>query len=333
MNEIGVGILGLGRIAQDAHIPGVRGTTGMRLVAAADATASRRERFAVELGCPIDEDIEALLGRDDVGLVIVATPSRFHHEHVMAALRAGKHVMVEKPMAMSLAEAREMAAEARSRGRVLTVHHNRRFDGDYLAIRRLVENGRLGNLVAVERRFHRGAWIREYAAQDYRPDWRLERAYGGGNLYDWGPHLFDQLLRLVGSRPRSLIAWLRSVRWSREVDDYFKVVLTWDGGTLGQIEASYVSQRPLPHWYVVGSDAALTQESADSPIVLTSAGGSTEQLEPEKRSPERVYHDLVAAIRGEREPEITLDQCLEVMELIEASIVSARSSEVVQLPP
>lgn len=332
MGTIGVGILGLGRIAQDSHLPGVQATPGMELVAAADVTASRREKFALILHQPIHAEYKDLLARDDIDLVIVATPSRFHHEHVLAALRSGKNVMVEKPMAMSLREARAMAAEAQARGLLLTVHHNRRLDGDFQTVLRLVSEGRVGRLISVERRMHRGGWIADYAAQDYRPNWRLERDFGGGNIFDWGPHFFDQLLHLMGTPPRSLAAWLRSARWSTEVDDYFKVIMAWPDGTLGQMEASYVSPAPLPQWHLVGTEATITQTASRQPIRVVPLDGKPEEFEQQPNRWQEIYANLAAVIRGEAEPLIKLEECLAVMELIEAAVRSNEHDELVRLP-
>ncbi len=225
-----------------------------------------------------------------------------------------------------------MAGEARRRELILTVHHNRRFHGDFQVLRRLVSSGRAGNLISVEVRFHHARWITEYAAQEFRPDWRLERAYGGGNLLDWGPHFLDQAVQLVGAAPRTVMASLVSARWTSEVDDFFRVNLIWPDGTLGLIEARYISPDPLPQWNVVGSDATITQAKWGEPLVVTPIVGEPEEIAEEPRDKNRIFENLISAVRGTAPLEITLDECLLTMELIEAARLSHERGKSIELP-
>ncbi|MCH7688081.1 MAG: Gfo/Idh/MocA family oxidoreductase [Planctomycetes bacterium] len=117
MQDVGLGIVGLGAVTEDLHLPSVKETNGINLRAVADITPARREALASALSCPIYTTLGELLEHDGVDLVIVATPSSMHHQHVMEALSAGKHVMVEKPLAVSLAHAQEMEKLAGPRTR------------------------------------------------------------------------------------------------------------------------------------------------------------------------------------------------------------------------
>ncbi len=332
MRSVGVGILGLGRVAQDVHVVAVQETAGLELRGVADATPALRQKFSARLTCPIHADLGGLLDQDDIDLVIVATPSGFHHDHVMDSLRARKHVMVEKPMAASLDQAREMATEARRRNLLLTVHHNRRYDGDFLMLKRLVSEGRAGTLVSVDVRFQDGNWPEQYPAREYRPGWRLERAFGGGNLLDWAPHFVDQLVQLLGSAPISVTAWLRSARWSAEVDDFFRAVLVWPDGILGFVEASSISPHPLPHWSVVGSVATISQQRWGDPLVVTNLDGEVEEIPELARRSRRIFDNLAAAILGSEDLDVTLEQCLLTSEVIEAARISHETGATVDLP-
>ena len=329
---VGVGILGLGRIAQDIHIPAVQETDGLELRAVADVTAALRQKLAPSLACPIHPSLNSLLSQDDIDLIIVATPSSLHHRHVMDALNAGKHVMVEKPMALTLIQAEEMAHQARQRGLVLTVHHNRRYDGDFLRLRNLLSEGRVGSLVSIEVRLQNRNWPEDYPAQEYRPLWRLEREFGGGNLFDWAPHFIDQLLQLVGHAPKSINAWLRSARWSDEVDDFFRAVLVWPDGTLGQVEASSISPHPLPHWNVVGSNATISQQRWGDPLVLTQLDGTVAEFPELPRDSKQIFNNLAGAILGTEALDVTLEQCLLTSEIIEAARISHDKARQVALP-
>ena len=332
MPTVGVGVVGLGRIGQDVHIPAVQETEGLELRAVADVTAALRQKLALSLVCPIHSNLNGLLSQNDIDLIIVATPSSLHHPHVMAALDAGKHVMVEKPMALSLIQAEEMAREARQRGLVLTVHHNRRYDGDFLRLRSLLSEGRVGNLVSIEVRLQNQNWPEDYPAQEYRPLWRLEREFGGGNLFDWAPHFIDQLLQLFGHAPKSINAWLRSARWSNEVDDFFRAILVWPDGTLGQVEASSISPHPLPHWNVVGSDATISQQRWGDPFLLTQLDGTVAEFAEFPQDSRRIFNNLAGAILGTESLDVTLEQCLLTSEIIEAARISNDTARQVDLP-
>lgn len=184
MAKVRVGVIGLGRIFQDNHFPQISACPDMELVAVADVTASRRDRWEGELDVPFHDDMQAILDDDEIDLAVILTPSRFHHAHVVKALRAGKHVIVEKPMAMNRTEAADMLKEARSQGLILTVHHNRGCDADFAVLQRLLESEPIGRIVSIERRvlFNYTEWLANYPAADYRPGWRMERKFGGPAL-------------------------------------------------------------------------------------------------------------------------------------------------------
>ena len=137
-----------------------------------------------------------LIARDDLDLVVIATPNDTHHPLARAALLAGRHVVVDKPFTVTLDDARELVALAREHGRVLSVFHNRRWDGDFLTLRRLLAEGALGRVVEMTSRHDR-----------YRPEvrqrWREGAGPGAGLWFDLGPHLVDQALQLFG-RPRAI---------------------------------------------------------------------------------------------------------------------------------
>ena len=337
MAEVRVGVIGLGRIFEDIHLPQITACPDMKLVAVADVTESRRERWRNELTVPIHDDMRAVLEDPDIDLAVILTPSRFHHAHVMAALRAGKHVLVEKPMAMTAEEAREMIGEAELRELVFSVHHNRGYDADFCLLRDLLADDPIGRIVSMERRvlFDYTEWLANYPAAEYRPEWRMEQAFGGGQLYDWAPHFFDQILRLAGSSPDRIFCALRSVKWSDEVDDYAKLIAEWDDGRLAELEVTSFADQVMPSLYILGTEGTITQQSFWSPFAITRANGDSEETTITGEHQWQRIHDSVAArILGRgNDLAVTPEHALAIVELIDGALESAGDHRVVPVQP
>src|SRR5688500_15395520 len=191
MDVVGVGIIGFGRIGAE-HAAWLAACRGARAVAVADATPAR-QAVAEARGLRVYGAIDALLADPAVTAGLVPPPTAMHFDHATRALAAGKHVLVEKPMALDLDESRRIVDAAKSRGLVLSVFHNRRWDLDYLTVRAAVESGVFGKVINVESRLGQYASCVGPAAREYRPNWRNEASFGGGGLYDWGSHFVDQL--------------------------------------------------------------------------------------------------------------------------------------------
>src|SRR3954451_13876013 len=232
MSKLGIGIIGYGRIGAE-HAGWLSAADGARAVATADATPAR-QALARQRGLDVYDTVDALLADARVGAVLVATPTAMHFEHATAALSAGRHVLVEKPMALDLPQSRALVEDAERRGLVLSVFHNRRWDLDYLTVREAVAAGVFGDLINVESRLHQWASCVGPAAREYRPGWRNEVAFGGGGLYDLGSHLVDQLLRLLHPRnPFRVYAQLRVIVWTSDCDDFARLLVDFDTGVCG----------------------------------------------------------------------------------------------------
>lgn len=254
-----VGIIGYGRIG--AEHAGWIARSGSAVSAVYDPTPARRE-LARSRGLPVTDSLQQAI--DDSDAVVIATPTSFHHEHTLLALRAGRHVMTEKPAALTLRHAREMYAVAEDTRRLLCVFQCRRWDADFLAVRRLVASGRLGRVFNVESRLGQWASCVGPAAREWRPGWRNEAAFGGGGVYDWGSHFLDQLhLLLAPARPVRVFAQLRGNVWTQDCDDFARVLLDFSDGAAALCEINTTTTRPLPRWHLDG-----TLGSADSPYSL-----------------------------------------------------------------
>lgn len=204
-------------------------------------------------------DAGALFDRaDSHDLVVVAAPNREHVPLGLAAVEAGLHLVVDKPLAASVADGQRLADAVEARSVVASVFHNRRWDGDFLTLKRLVSEGSLGELVRLESRFDR--WRPEVDVNKWREVGAPEDA--GGLLFDLGPHLIDQALDLLGPA-RSVYAEVRALRPGAEVDDDVFLALEHSSGVRSQLWATMLAAQPGPRLRALGSRVAYVKWGLD----------------------------------------------------------------------
>ena len=331
---IGVGIMGVGRAGGEIHMPQFAKLDGYDIIGVCDVSAQRARQRTAEFGGEIFPSYEAMLDDGRIELVVVATPSSSHADHSIQALEAGKHVVVDKPTATSLEEGERMFATAERCGRILVTYQNRRWDGDFTAVRDAIAGGLIGEPWLIENRVM-GAGDRpwgEYGLSDVV--WRHEKAYGGGYLLDWGPHLIDQALQLAGAPVRSVYADVRGGVWAKDADDHFMLVMRFANGVLANCIASGVARFEGHRWYVVGTNGTIVSKGWDKPIYVRHAkdGAGTEtKLDANKTEWERFYEALADALAGEAAVPVTPDDSLRVLRIIEAARESARTGEAVHV--
>jgi predicted dehydrogenase len=339
MGACRVGIAGFGRIGAE-HAIWISRSSEITATAAFDVTPARRD-LARKAGLAIHETFVSLISDPAIDAVLIATPTSLHHEQAMKALRAGKHVMVEKPMAMNLAQAKEMVETARSAGRVLSVFHNRRWDADYLTVCAAIASGIFGRIFNIESRLGQWASCVGPAAKEFRPNWRNEAAFGGGGLLDWGSHILDQLSQLMlPTKPTRLFAQLRGNVWTRDTDDFARIAIDFDNGAAGLVEINTTTTQPLPRWHI---DAA--NGSAQSPFSLDfdtqkwaeldfhPPGGTARRLPPAAPglTETDIWQQFAEAITGTSEPAVTPESVLPTMALLDATRESSRRGIGVEL--
>ena len=214
---LNVALLGYGYAGKTFHAPLIAATPGLRLAAVASSDPAKVRADLPDAA--VLPDADAVLAQAHLDLVVIATPNDTHADLARRALQAGRHVVVDKPFTLTLAEAQGLATLAASAGRVLSVFHNRRWDADFLTLSRLVADGSLGEVLALESRFDR-------FRPQVRQRWREAAVPGGGLWYDLGPHLVDQALRLFGP-PDAVYADLALQRPGAEAVDYCHVLLRY----------------------------------------------------------------------------------------------------------
>jgi predicted dehydrogenase len=253
--EIGVGLVGYGLAGRSFHTPFIEVIEGLRLAAIVTADPDRRAKAEAEHpGAAVLDTVDALLDRDDVELVVVAAPNSLHAPIASRALAAGRHVVVDKPIALSVAEGERLLDAAAGSGRLLSVYQNRRWDGDFLTIRRLVETGALDPIDSLESRFER------YSAVG--PEWRELASEAGGPLRDLGAHLVDQSLLLFGPA-RRVWAQIDRRRPGTEVEDSVFVAIDHVEGARSRLWTSLIASHVGPRVRLRGLGAEYVKRDLD----------------------------------------------------------------------
>lgn len=254
-NEIGVGLIGYGLAGRLFHAPYIDAVPGLRITAIATSSPDRRALAAAEHpDATAVETADELVERGDVRVVVVVTPNRFHAPLALRALAAGRDVVVDKPIAMDIDEADMMLEAAARSGRLLTVYQNRRFDGDFVTVQRLIAGGALGAIDSLEARFERWSPVGD--------EWREQAAEAGGPLRDLGAHLIDQSLLLFGP-VRRVWAEADRRRADSQVDDAVFVTLDHVAGVRSRLWTSLVASRPGPRLRVRGLSGEYIKDDLD----------------------------------------------------------------------
>lgn len=336
-DSIRVGLIGYGYASKTFHAPLIAGTPGMALaaVSSSDATKVHADWPTV----PVVSEPKHLFNDPNIDLIVIPTPNDTHFPLAKVALEAGKHVVVDKPFTVTLSQARELDALAKSLGRLLSVFHNRRWDSDFITVKALLSEGTLGEITFFESHFDR-----------FRPQvrnrWREQAGPGSGIWYDLAPHLLDQAVNLFGL-PVSMTVDLAQLRPGAQTTDYFHAILSYPQRRIvlhGTMVAAAESARYIIHgtrgsYVKFGLDPQedrlkngerLPQEDWGYDMrdgVVTKVEGETLVEETLLTSPGN-YPAYYAAVRdalnGTGENPVPASQAIQIMELIELGIESAK---------
>ena len=251
--ELGVGVVGYGPHGGMGSLHGTAAaaTDGLALVSVVDPVDERRKAAEAEFpGVAVHDALDGLLADVDVDVVVVATPPNTHAELGLACLRAGKHVVVEKPLCITTAEADLLLAAAADGDRMLTVHQNRRWDADFRALRRAVDAELLGEVFNVETFV--GGFEHPCRA------WHSELSVSGGAIYDWGSHHLDWILLLMPGTPATVTTTRHKRVWHDITnDDQVRVRLAWDDGREAEFLQSDIAGVRRPKLYVQGTEGTV----------------------------------------------------------------------------
>jgi scyllo-inositol 2-dehydrogenase (NADP+) len=253
MNKIGVGLASYGMSGEVFHAPLLSAHPGFKIISILERSRNlSRERYPE---AKVVRNYHELLADESIELVIVNTPDRFHYEMAREALAVGKDVILEKPFVLDSRKGDELISMAADRGCLLSVFQNRRWDGDFLTIRDILDKGLLGRLVEYEAHFDR---YRNFLQEN---TWKEDPASGTGTLYNLGSHLIDQALVLFG-RPEYITADIRVQRTGGKVDDAFTLWLAYPGVKV-TLKASYLVREPGPRYLLHGTEGSFLKYGID----------------------------------------------------------------------
>lgn len=264
---IDVGLIGFGLAGRCFHAPVIRAVPGLHLAAILQRSGDSAAQLYPDAG--IVRTVDDLLAVQSLKLIVIATPNQSHFPLAQRCLEAGRHVVVDKPFTLNVAEARELLALARSKNLILTVYHDRRFDADFQGLRKVIDSGELGRVTRFESTYDR-----------YRPSpklgaWREQPGPGSGVFFDLSPHLFDQSFTLLGT-PETITADIRIERASFTTDDAFDVLLHYPQGTRALLRSTMLAAAPRPRTVVLAQNGSYLKRDFD-PLELTLRAGQIPQ--------------------------------------------------------
>jgi len=340
-SPIHVALIGYGYAGKTFHAPLIRSVPGLELT-----TVVSRDVAKVHAELPdvaVVADAHAAIADPQTLLVVIASPNDTHAPLARAALEAGKHVVVDKPFALDLAQARELATVAEQQGRLLSVFQNRRWDSDFLGVQQAMADGVLGGVKHFESHIDR-----------FRPQvrvrWREQPGAGSGLWYDLGPHLIDQVLLLFGL-PDRVLASLAIQRDGGEVTDWAHVLLMY-GERRVIVHASMLVAGGSARFTVHGTQASLIKSHADrqeaqllagirpgdagwgedpDPMLIYDGEGAVTKLPAPLGDQRQYYMALHDAMLGKGANPVTPSQAITVMAVLEAAMASSASGQAVKL--
>lgn len=348
-NKFGFAVIGYGGMGS-WHARKIKNEMGeyAQLVGIYDINPERA-RVAEENGIHAFSSREELLSDERIDLVTVATPNDVHKEIAIDAMHCGKNVISEKPVTLSTADLEEMIACAEECGKLFTVHQNRRWDEDYLTMKKLLDEGTLGKVFRIESRVQ--------GSRGIPGDWRNQKEHGGGMVLDWGIHLLDQALMMTLPRKlKTVYAELTNVT-NENCDDGFRTTLIFDDGLSFYVEVTTSNFISLPRWYMLGENGTSVLEDWDckgktvmvsdwenrDAVPIVAGAGITKTMAPrtddtikeypldvQKADWGEYYKNVFKYLRGEDAAVVTHDEQRRLIRLVEAIFESGENNTVVQ---
>lgn len=338
-------ILGYGGMAK-YHFDRLSNLGIVQVIGAYDID-EKRMQAAQKDGLTAYPSAEALLADKQSDMVLVATPNDWHCPYVISAANAGKHVICEKPAALSCDELDKMNEAAVKNGVVFSVHQNRRWDGDYIAVQKIIESGKLGKIYRID------SFV--CGANGIPGGWRKIPKHGGGMMLDWGVHLLDQIFCYIKGNPTSLYC-----RYSHalgfDVDDGFNAQIEFDGELTVNVRVDTNTFAEMPRWIIYGRDgtAVITDWALNGKIILPVYGSEVEivgieagngftktmayrphESVTELEIPKPIvdydtfYKNFVAACRGKEKQCVTIESVRKILRIMELCTLSDKENRVI----
>ncbi|MFE4897446.1 oxidoreductase [Peribacillus butanolivorans] len=346
MRKIKVGIVGYGLSGATFHAPLLSVLEQFEI---AKVVSSKKEKVQQDLKhVAVVSSLEEVLEDAAIDLVVITTPSGLHYEMAKQSLLAGKHVILEKPMVVETWEAEELIQIAEKKELLLSIYHNRRWDNDFLTIKKLMNDGVLGEINTYQVHYDRFRPV-------VRDRWREKQGPGAGMLYDLGSHLIDQALHLFGW-PQFVWADVFAQRENAETDDYFHVILGYEKLRVILHSGSIV---PIngPRFQVHGSKGTFIKYGLDGQEVALSEGkkpidnswgadnpqfyGQLVTIDGEKEKHETIqtlhgsyltyYKEIAESIFEGKKAPVTSEEGLSVIKIIDAALESSQGKKAIYI--
>lgn len=337
MKPVPIAVVGLGRTGWRNHLMNLQQLPQQYTICGVcDSMESRRKEAEETFHCPSFFTLDDLLANSGAEWVVIATPQTLHRKQTISALRAGKNVICEKPMALNLKEATEMEEVARETGKSLSVFHSLRYAPDFKLVKRIIDSGKLGRILMIK--IYRNGFGRRW-------DWQTLKKYGGGNLANLGPHVLDHALCLMGPADPRVVARAEAAITLGDADDHVKILLRAPNAPLLDIELSSADAMGAERWKVYGTYGGLvgdgtsfqckfydpeklpkrtvvetppmdrTYDKETIPWVEETLTVSAE--ENALQLPQLYYSDLFSAINAGNPPPISTEHSVAVMRVME----------------
>ena len=322
-------LLGAGDIAAKRILPALMAEPRCTVVAVCDLDEARAGELATSCGATAYTDYAAALSESGADAVYVATPVFLHVPHALQAIDAGKHVLVEKPMALNDAEARELAMAAEKSNCTCGVSYFRRFSSRYAMAEEMLKAGEFGQIVLIRMTYF--SWFNP--TKDDPKYWRvIPEKSGGGPLSDMGTHMFDVLIGLFGL-PEKVCAKVETLTHDYAVEDSASAIMTMPGGAQVVCSFNWNSKTWSHEFEIIGTEAKVKWHPYDSPSVVKTVGRDIKEVETP--NPENVHYplveDFVSAVEENRDPKITAAEAVKTNLLLDAVYRSAKENREVSL--
>ena len=338
MSVIRTAILGYGRSGSTLHAGPIEKNKAFHLAAVCDVAAAARQTAVARFGCRPYDDYRRMLKEEPLDLVVIVTRSDQHCQMTCDCLAGGVNVLVTKPWAVNADEAQRMIRAAESSGKLLLPWLPARWGSDLRRLRQLaVEEQAIGAVFLVRR--VEGSFAT-------RNDWQTERRHGGGYLLNWGPHIVDTPIQLLGSPVKSVYGRLKQTINPGDVEDIFIGILTLTNGALVQVEYTITTESP-PTWFLQGTRGTIVVNGAQLKINARTPAQPSDptqcnamQAVPDKILEEKlagspygdehqIYKEIAAALCGEAHYPVTPASALELSRVLDAIRTSSDENRVV----
>jgi len=326
------GIIGYGAAFNmgKSHASWINASPGMETIAVCDLDAARTAEAEKDLpGIATYTDVDEMLKNKDVDNVVVILPHNVHHSVAMKALNAKKGVCLEKPMCITTEEATEMVETAKKKKVLLTVFHNRRHDGDYMAVKEFIDKGMIGDVFRVEAFMggygHPGKW------------WRGQKEISGGNFYDWGAHQVDWVLNfLQGRKIKNVTGFFQYDKVWKDAtnEDETQAIVRFDDDVVADITVSSIAKVGKPRWRILGTKGAIEDRWDGKFKAFLNVKGYPAQMEIGYKTStwEEWYPNLAAHLLKGKPLEVTGEEGRRVIMVIDYAERSAKEGKSIETP-